>query len=194
MKYAECTIAPFNEGVIYTAFDIDPDAIYEETTGTTYGAAIKTMADALKMTLYGTLAAGDIPELTSEELIGIVDGLNTTDARKKLIETALSLVGKVSYFWGGKSPAGWNNDWGKPKKVTGSGSVTSGTIRPYGLDCSGFTDWVYKTALGRSIGTGSANQWSKSTEISASELLPGDLGFKASPPTPVRTMCSCMWD
>lgn len=77
------------------------------------------------MTLYGTLAAGDIPELTSEELIGIVDGLNTTDARKKLIETALSLVGKVSYFWGGKSPAGWNNDWGKPKKVTGSGSVTS---------------------------------------------------------------------
>lgn len=184
VKYAECTIAPFNEGVIYTAFDIDPDAIYEETTGTTYGAAIKTMADALKMTLYGTLAAGDIPELTSEELIGIVDGLNTTDARKKLIETALSLVGKVSYFWGGKSPAGWNNDWGKPKKVTGSGSVTSGTIRPYGLDCSGFADWVYKTALGRSIGTGSANQWSKSTEISASELLPGDLGFKAKPSDP----------
>ena len=184
VKYAECTIAPFNEGVIYTAFDIDPDAIYEETTGTTYGAAIKTMADALKMTLYGTLAAGDIPELTSEELIGIVDGLNTTDARKKLIETALSLVGKVSYFWGGKSPAGWNDDWGKPKKVTGSGSVTSGTIRPYGLDCSGFTDWVYKTALGRSIGTGSANQWSKSTEISASELLPGDLGFKAKPSDP----------
>ena len=184
VKYAECTIAPFNEGVIYTAFDIDPDAIYEKTTGTTYGAAIKTMADALKMTLYGTLAAGDIPELTSEELIGIVDGLNTTDARKKLIETALSLVGKVSYFWGGKSPAGWNDDWGKPKKVTGSGSVTSGTIRPYGLDCSGFTDWVYKTALGQSIGTGSANQWSKSTEISASELLPGDLGFKAKPSDP----------
>ena len=184
VKYAECTIAPFNEGVIYTAFDIDPDAIYEELTGTTYGAAIKTMADALKMTPYGTLAAGDIPELTSEELIGIVDGLNTTDARKKLIETALSLVGKVSYFWGGKSPAGWNDDWGKPKKVTGSGSVTSGTIRPYGLDCSGFTDWVYKTALGRSIGTGSANQWSKSTEISASELLPGDLGFKAKPSDP----------
>ena len=184
VKYAECTIAPFNEGVIYTAFDIDPDAIYEETTSTTYGAAIKTMADALKMTLYGTLAAGDIPELTSEELIGIVDGLNTTDTRKKLIETALSLVGKVSYFWGGKSPAGWNDDWGKPKKVTGSGSVTSGTIRPYGLDCSGFTDWVYKTALGQSIGTGSANQWSKSTEISASELLPGDLGFKAKPSDP----------
>ena len=176
VKYAECTISPFNEGIIYTAFDIDPNAIYEKLTGTTYGVAIKTMADALKMTLYGTLAAGDIPELTNEELIGIVGGLNTTDARKKLVETALSLVGKVSYFWGGKSPAGWNNEWGKPKKVTGSGSVTSGTIRPYGLDCSGFTDWVYKTALGQSIGTGSANQWSKSREISASELLPGDLG------------------
>ena len=122
--------------------------------------------------------------MTNEELIGIVSGLHTTDARKKLVETALSLVGKVSYFWGGKSPAGWNDEWGKPKKVTSSGSVTSGTLRPYGLDCSGFTDWVYKTALGQSIGTGSASQWSKSTEISASELLPGDLGFKAKPSDP----------
>ena len=184
VKYAECTISPFNEGIIYTAFDIDSEAEYEALTGTTYGVAIKTMADALKMTLYGTLAAGDIPELSNEELIGIVGGLDTTDARKKLIETALSLVGKVSYFWGGKSPAGWNDSWGEPKKVTGSGSVTSGTVRPYGLDCSGYTDWVYKTALGQSIGTGSANQWSKSTEISASELLPGDLGFKAKPSDP----------
>ena len=54
----------------------------------------------------------------------------------------------------------------------------------YGLDCSGFTDWVYKTATGRSIGTGSASQWSKSTEISEAELLPGDLGFKAKPGDP----------
>lgn len=184
VKYAVCTIAPFDAGIIYTAFHIDPDDVYEKTTGTTYGTAIKTMADALKMTLYGTLAAGDIPELTNEELVGIVSGLHTTDARKKLVETALSLVGKVSYFWGGKSPAGWNDEWGKPKKVTSSGSVTSGTLRPYGLDCSGFTDWVYKTALGQSIGTGSASQWSKSTEISASELLPGDLGFKAKPSDP----------
>lgn len=184
VKYAVCTIAPFDAGIIYTAFNIDPDDIYEKTTGTTYGTAIKTMADALKMTLYGTLAAGDIPELTNEELVGIVSGLHTTDARKKLVETALSLVGKVSYFWGGKSPAGWNDEWGKPKKVTSSGSVTSGTLRPYGLDCSGFTDWVYKTALGQSIGAGSASQWSKSTEISASELLPGDLGFKAKPSDP----------
>lgn len=184
VKYAVCTIAPFDAGIIYTAFHIDPDDIYEKTTGTTYGTAIKTMADALKMTLYGTLAAGDIPELTNEELVGIVSGLHTTDARKKLVETALSLAGKVSYFWGGKSPAGWNDEWGKPKKVTSSGSVTSGTLRPYGLDCSGFTDWVYKTALGQSIGTGSASQWSKSTEISAAELLPGDLGFKAKPSDP----------
>ena len=133
-----------------------------------YLAAVSyTLLDVYKRQLYGTLAAGDIPELTNEELVGIVSGLHTTDARKQLVETALSLVGTVSYFWGGKSPAGWNDEWGKPKKVTRSGSVTSGTLRPYGLDCSGFTDWVYKTALGQSIGTGSASQWSKSTEISA---------------------------
>lgn len=74
------------------------------------------MADALKMTLYGTLAAGDIPELTSEELIGIVGGLNTTDARKKLVETALSLVGKVSYFWGRQKPCGLEQRMGQAKE------------------------------------------------------------------------------
>lgn len=184
VQYAEATIHPFNQGIILKAFDVDPDAEYDQFPGTTYSTAITTMADALKLTLYGTLATGELPTLTDDELLGIVSGLGTTDARKKLVETGLSLVGKVPYFWGGKSPAGWNNEWNTPKQVTGSGSVTSGTIRPFGLDCSGFTDWVYKTALGQSIGTGSASQWSKSTEITEAELLPGDLGFKASPGDP----------
>ncbi len=181
IKYAEATIHPFDQGVILKAFNLDPDAEYDQFPGTTYGEAIQHMADALKLTLYGTLATGDIPSLTDAELQSLVNGLNTTGARQKIIETALSLVGRVPYFWGGKSKAGWNEEWGTPKLVTGSGSVTSGTIRPYGLDCSGFTDWVYKTALDRSIGSGTSGQWSRSTEISENELLPGDLGFKARP-------------
>ena len=60
---------------------------------------------------------------------------------------------------------------------TASGSSSTGTIRPFGLDCSGFTDWVYKTALGVSIQAGSWGQYTNSSPISESELLPGDLGF-----------------
>ena len=89
----------------------------------------------------------------------------------------MSLVGKVPYFWGGKSEAGWNDEWNTPKLVTAAGSSSTGTIRPYGLDCSGFTDWVYKTALGVSIQAGSWAQYTSSTPISEAELLPGDLGF-----------------
>ena len=93
------------------------------------------------------------------------------------MKTGLSLVGKVPYFWGGKSAAGWNDEWNTPKLVTAAGSTTSGTIRPFGLDCSGFTDWTYKTAVGVSLYGGTWSQWDESHAITADELLPGDLGF-----------------
>lgn len=141
------------------------------------------MANALKMTLYGTLGSGDTVALTDAELIAFVNQQNCNATRKHILTTALSLVGKVPYFWGGKSAAGWNDEWNTPKLVTASGSSTSGTIRPYGLDCSGFTDWVYKTALGVSLYEGTWNQWDNTYAITESELLPGDLGFMAEPGT-----------
>lgn len=183
VKYAECTIHPFDTSVIYKAFDIDPDAKYSQFDAT-YADAINTMAYALKMTLYGTVSGGDVPAITDAELLAILDGLDCSNQRKELVRCGLSLVGKVSYFWGGKSSAGWNDDWGTPRLVTSSGSSSSGTVRPYGMDCSGFTDWCYKTAGLGGLPAGSANQWAGSTEISASELLPGDLGFMARPSDP----------
>ena len=181
VPYAEATIHPFDSSVILQAFGVNASDPYDQFPGVTYGEAIQYMAQALKLTLYGKQGIGEIPSLTDAELMAVVNGMQTTSARKKLIETALTLVGKVPYFWGGKSAAGWNSDWNTPKTVTASGSVSSGSTRPYGLDCSGFTDWVYKTAFGQSIGTSSASQWSKSTEISEADLQPGDLGFKARP-------------
>jgi len=182
IKYVECTIHPFDQSVILDAFSIDPSAIYDQFQ-ITYREAIQNMANALKMTLYGTLGSGDTVALTDAELIAFVNQQNCNTTRKHILTTALSLVGKVPYFWGGKSAAGWNDEWNTPKLVTASGSSTSGTIRPYGLDCSGFTDWVYKTALGVSLYEGTWNQWDNTYAITESELLPGDLGFMAEPGT-----------
>lgn len=182
IKYVECTIHPFDQSVILDAFSIDPSAIYDQFQ-ITYREAIQNMANALKMTLYGTLGSGDTVALTDAELIAFVNHQNCNATRKHILTTALSLVGKVPYFWGGKSAAGWNDEWNTPKLVTASGSSTSGTIRPYGLDCSGFTDWVYKTALGVSLYEGTWNQWDNTYAITESELLPGDLGFMAEPGT-----------
>lgn len=61
-----------------------------------------------------------------------------SERRRAVVEKAYSLLGKVNYFWGGKSSAiGWDSRWGTPTRVTAPGSRSTGTVRPYGLDCSG---------------------------------------------------------
>lgn len=178
VKYVECTIQPFDNSVIIRAFGIDPSATYDQFK-ITYGEAIQKMANALKMTLYGTLGNGQMVPLTDAELIAFVNAQSCSPMRKHILTTALSLVGKVPYFWGGKSAPGWNDAWNTPRLVTSAGSPTTGTIRPFGLDCSGFTTWVFNTAVGVEIGAGCNGQYPNTYGISAAELLPGDLGFLA---------------
>ncbi|EPB9414616.1 transglycosylase SLT domain-containing protein [Clostridium perfringens] len=118
--------------------------------------------------------------ITGKDLEGVE--FNTTNKnRQAVINTALKLVGKVKYFWGGKSPKGWNNAWGKDMVVTAPGSSTTGTTRPYGLDCSGFIGWVYDTAgITDLYQKGGTNfQWDNSTRISRKEAKAGDLVFNS---------------
>ena len=102
--------------------------------------------------------------------------------REAVVRTACSLVGKVNYFWGGKSLVlGWDSRWGELRQVTAAGSSTTGTYRPYGLDCSGFVDWVFYNATGGGYiighGGGATMQHSYCTDISWSSAQPGDLVF-----------------
>lgn len=107
---------------------------------------------------------------------------NLAPERREVIKTACSLVGKVNYFWGGKSLVmGWDSRWCAVQKVTADGSSSTGTYRPYGLDCSGFVDWVFYNATeGNYIighGGGAASQHTYCTAISWADALPGDLVF-----------------
>lgn len=102
--------------------------------------------------------------------------------REAVVRTACSLVGKVNYFWGGKSLViGWDARWGELRQVTAAGSSTTGTYRPYGLDCSGFVDWVfYNQSDGSYVighGGGATMQHSYCTNISWADAQPGDLVF-----------------
>ena len=102
--------------------------------------------------------------------------------REAVVRTACSLVGKVNYFWGGKSLViGWDARWGELRQVTAAGSSTTGTYRPYGLDCSGFVDWVFYNQSGGSYvighGGGATMQHSHCTNISWADAQPGDLVF-----------------
>ena len=102
--------------------------------------------------------------------------------RRAVIQAALSLVGKVNYFWGGKSlMLGWDGRWGQLAKVTADGSSASGTYRPYGLDCSGMVDWAFYNATGGEYvighGGGATMQHSYCTPVRWEDAQIGDLAF-----------------
>ena len=104
--------------------------------------------------------------------------------RESIVLTAYQLLGKVTYFWGGKSLVlGWDSRWGTPTTVTAPGSGSTGKVLPFGLDCSGFVDWTFYNATDGSYlpgrGGGATSQHGYCTNIAWADALPGDLVFYA---------------
>ena len=150
-------------------------------------AFTKYQNDALDV-LLENLGSLNIPmgslTISQEDAIALLENLpdDLDPARKAVVETAVQLVGRVSYFWGGKSlTLGWDDRWGVPTEVTAAGSGSTGTVRPFGLDCSGFVDWTFYNATNGSYypgrGGGAATQHSYCTNISWNDAQPGDLVF-----------------
>lgn len=150
-------------------------------------AFTKYQNDALDI-LLENLGSLNVPmgslTISQEDAIALLENLpdDLDPARKAVVETAVQLVGRVSYFWGGKSlTLGWDDRWGVPTEVTAAGSGSTGTIRPFGLDCSGFVDWTFYNATNGSYypgrGGGAATQHSYCTNIVWSDAQPGDLVF-----------------
>lgn len=120
--------------------------------------------------------------ITDADVQSIINGLpdSLPQKRKDVVKNAGSLVGKVNYFWGGKSSAiGWDSAWGTMQRVTAAGSPSSGTIRAYGLDCSGYVTWAFNNS-GMYVGDGTYGQRDRSVVVSASAVQAGDLCFLPS--------------
>ncbi len=122
--------------------------------------------------------------VTDANVQAIIEGLPASlpQKRKDVVKNAASLVGKVNYFWGGKSSAiGWDSAWGTMQRVTAAGSPSSGTIRAYGLDCSGFVTWAFNNSgMGYAVGHGTYGQRDASIQVSESTVQAGDLCFLSS--------------
>ena len=123
-------------------------------------------------------------DLSPDEVAKIMENLpaDLSEARREVVLTAYQLLGRVHYFWGGKSLViGWDSRWGMPMEVTAEGSSTTGTVRPFGLDCSGMVDWVFYNQSGGQYvighGGGATAQHSYCTPIDWSDAQPGDLVF-----------------
>ena len=123
-------------------------------------------------------------ELSPDEVAKIMENLpaDLSEARREVVLTAYQLLGRVHYFWGGKSLViGWDSRWGMPMEVTAEGSSTTGTVRPFGLDCSGMVDWVFYNQSGGQYvighGGGATAQHSYCAPIAWGDAQPGDLVF-----------------
>ena len=184
-----------------------------ETTTTTYetiltiSVSYKTYTDIIAEYGFGTQQVEQLDELmkpeyqelfmrltgsytditlSADEIAKIIKTLPTdlSKERTDVVLTAYSLLGKVKYFWGGKSlVTGWDNRWGTPMKVTADESPTTGTVRPFGMDCSGFVDWAFYNAYGGEYiighGGGAADQYGYCDAIAWKDAQPGDLVFYA---------------
>ena len=166
------------------------DSLVAETMANKYGFS-KDELDVLKEVKRSSdlimpsnskmyLSNEDIRDIKSKIPVGV------EIKREVLVKNALSLVDKVDYFWGGKSHfIGVDERWGKNIEVTSVGSSSTGTIKPCGLDCSGFISWVFiNTGVPlEAIGDGVTNQWNTSRLIPETEVKEGDLVFLAVPNT-----------
>ena len=98
--------------------------------------------------------------------------------RKDFVRYALTSVGKIPYYWGGKpSPPGYTGN--------GFGSLTvpdeDGRLLK-GLDCSGWINWVYWSVTGKGLGAQSTGTLlGCGSPVARDELLPGDICIRFNP-------------
>ena len=116
-----------------------------------------------------------VEPLSQEEINYYLSRLdkNTTKNRYAVIETALRSVGRIPYYYGGKtSRFGYeNNNFGTKVPSDYKGRCLKG------LDCSGWVNWVYATTFNKYIikSEGTSKLATEGEKITRQDLLPGDI-------------------
>ena len=98
--------------------------------------------------------------------------------RKDFVRYALTSVGKIPYYWGGKpsAPGYTGNSFGSLTVPDEDGRILKG------LDCSGWINWVYWSVTGKGLGAQSTGTLlGCGSPVARDELLPGDICIRFNP-------------
>lgn len=98
--------------------------------------------------------------------------------RKDFVRYALTSVGKIPYYWGGKpsAPGYTGNGFGSLTVPDEDGRLLKG------LDCSGWLNWVYWSVTGKGLGAQSTGTLlGCGSPVARDELLPGDICIRFNP-------------
>lgn len=170
---------PNNERLISTMFALD----FGQSDVATLAQYVRMLPDGItvsdELNEIGTLLAqSDDFFWSSTNGLDINEILENLNGKKytqdNIIELSEALLG-VHYFWGGKYNAyGVNPEWGNIKF-----EPTFSRYQNYGLDCSGYVDWVYYQLTGAVLSEqwGVRGQVENSILIDREDLQIGDLGF-----------------
>ena len=116
--------------------------------------------------------------MSAEEIAAITETYGNLDAtRTAICADAMSFVGQIPYYWGGKASS---KDYGANAFNTTISPDYKGRNKK-GLDCSGFVQWVIWRVTDVRVGGSTSTITTGMHIISASELKPGDLGLMAVP-------------
>lgn len=133
--------------------------------------------------LYGTDPSAGIGGaagggISPEQIHSILDSYgDVDDTRTALCTDAMSFVGQIPYYWGGKAAT---------QSFDGNGFNTvvtpdyKGRNRK-GLDCSGFVQWTIWRVTGVKPGGSTSTITSGMERIAVTQLQPGDLGLMNLP-------------
>ncbi|PXX52971.1 NlpC/P60 family protein [Hungatella effluvii] len=126
---------------------------------------------AYGLTVSSTYISNPLSQSETEYYLSLLPA-DTSLERRRLIRYALSSVGKVPYYWGGKpsAPDYDGNHFGSLATADEKGRTMKG------LDCSGWISWVYWSALGKRLPAESTDGLAGcGTAVAREDLKPGDI-------------------
>ncbi len=168
--YLEINLTAITPDDIYKTFGVDREILKEDEEARLM--QLKEVMGNAELSQLTFITSGEGASEEDKDILLRAMELSESRAQQILINIAGSIIGRIPYEWGGKSDhAGFDESW----------YLFDSTMRQKGLDCSGYMQWILRTA-----GFENWDQLVSTSDFLASELLypitadelkPGDFGL-----------------